>query len=176
MAGFKFEVIPSDYPEPLHSSVLCDPAEFAMQLALQKGKEVFSRPGKASLVLSADTIGLLGHEVLEKPVDRNDARRMLKLLSGKTHQVITAIAIYIPGVADPKRALVTTDVTFHHLSEEEIEQYLDTGEYTDKAAAYAIQGRACVFVARIDGDYFNVVGLPIATVWAMLKDYFEIAV
>lgn len=176
MAGLEFEVVPSVYQEPLHSSVLTDPRAFAAQLAFEKGKEVFARLGEKSMVLGADTIGVLGHEVLEKPVDRDDAKRMLKLLSGKTHQVVTAVALFIPGVEQPQERLISTNVTFYPLSEEDIDRYLETEEYADKAAAYAIQGRACVFVERIEGDYFNVVGLPMATVWAMLKDHFQISV
>lgn len=176
MAGLEFEVIPSVYQEPLHSSVLSDPRAFAAQLAHEKGKEVFARLGETSMVLSADTIGVLGHEVLEKPVDRDDAKRMLKFLSGKTHQVVTAVALFIPGMAKPEERLVSTNVTFYPLSEADIDRYLETEEYADKAAAYAIQGRACVFVERIEGDYFNVVGLPMATVWGILKDYFHISV
>ena len=169
MAGFEFEIIPSTYQEPLHSDRLCDPREFARELALGKGKEVFERTGKTRWVLSADTVGIIGHEVLEKPLDRADAKRMLQALSGKEHIVLTVVALFSPDHDDPLVEEVTTKVLFSELEEKEIERYLDHDEYQDKAAAYAIQGRASVFVEKIEGDYFNVVGLPISTVSKMLK-------
>jgi septum formation protein len=170
MVGLDFEVIPSLYVEPSHSDHLVEAALFAQDVALGKGQEVFDRYENKHLVLSADTIGLIDDIVLEKPIDREDAKRMLKLMSGKTHAVLTAVALFIPGKAEPLLKTVTTQVSFRDLSGEEIEIYLDQEEYSDKAAAYAIQGKAAVFVERIEGEYFNVVGLPIVTVWEMLKE------
>jgi len=170
MAGFVFEVMPSTYEEPLHSDRLIHPHAFARELALGKGKEVFERMKKKRLVLSADTIGIIGDEVLEKPRDRTDAKRMLQALSGKVHTVLTVVALFSPHHEEPLVEEVTTLVRFARLAENDIEDYLDHEEYGDKAAAYAIQGRASVFVEKIEGDYFNVVGLPIFTVARMLKD------
>lgn len=169
MVGLSFEVVPSTYHEPLHSQHLTAPEVFTQELACEKGKEVFHRIGKNKLVLAADTVGIIENEVLEKPKDRADAKRMLQLLSGRDHRVLTALALYSPGRQEPMLSTVETKVFFGHLDEQAIEKYLDGGEYADKAAAYAIQGKASVFVEKIEGDYFNVVGLPIATVWKMLK-------
>jgi len=168
MVGLDFEVVPSWYEEPSHSTRLIDPQSFAEELAFEKGREVYGRLQREVLVLAADTIGVLGDQVLEKPKDKEDARRMLQLLSGRQHTVITSLALFSPQ-RQPVLESVSTKVSFYPLTEEDIEQYLLTGEYTDKAAAYAIQGSAAVFVEKIIGDYWNVVGLPIATVWKLLK-------
>lgn len=168
MVGLDFEVVPSRYEEPSHSTRLIDPQSFAEELAFEKGREVYGRLQREVLVLAADTIGVLGDQVLEKPRDKEDARRMLQLLSGRQHTVITSIALFSPQ-RQPVLESVSTKVSFYSMSEQDIEQYLLTGEYTDKAAAYAIQGSAAVFVEKIVGDYWNVVGLPIATVWKLLK-------
>jgi len=149
---------------------MTDPQSFAEELAFEKGKEVYGRLQNEALVLAADTIGVIGHQVLEKPKDRDDARRTLKELSGKQHTVITSIALFAPNT-QPQLESVSTKVSFYPLSDEDIEGYLQTEEYQDKAAAYAIQGRAAVFVEKIMGDYWNVVGLPISTVWKLLKQY-----
>lgn len=173
MVGLSFEVIPSTYQEPLHSEHLAAPEAFTQELAREKGREVFERIGKTKLVLAADTVGIIESQVLEKPKDRADAKRMLQLLSGRVHRVLTALALYSPARQDPILHSIETKVAFVHLDEEMIEKYLDGDEYADKAAAYAIQGKASVFVEKIEGDYFNVVGLPIATVWKMLKQTSE---
>lgn len=170
MVGLDFEIMPSLYEEPLHSSRLVDPQSFAEELAFEKGKEVYSRLEQESLVLSADTIGIIGQQVLEKPKDKEDARRMIQLLSGRQHEVITSVALFSPD-QQPQIETVITKVSFLTLSPEDIEHYLSSEEYKDKAAAYAIQGKAAVFVDKILGDYWNVVGLPIATVWKLLKPY-----
>ncbi|MDP2691319.1 MAG: nucleoside triphosphate pyrophosphatase [bacterium] len=167
-AGLDFTVIPSDYEEPRHSDHLSDPKAFVEEIALQKGKEVFERMGKKCLVLSADTIGVIEDTVLEKPRDREDAKRMLKLMSGRKHVVLTAIALFAPHEENPVQETVSTEVFFRALEEGEIEHYLDVAEYQDKAAAYAIQGEAAIFVEKIIGDYLNIVGLPLVTVWKML--------
>lgn len=169
--GLQFRVEPSNYQEPLHSDHLSEPVEFAKLLASEKGKEVNSRISDPSYILSADTIGLLGDVVLEKPSDREDAKRMLQVMSGKTHQIITALCLFAPGRDEPYQDVVITKVGFRELSEQEIENYLDVANYSDKAAAYAIQEHAAVFVNHIEGDYFNIVGLPIATVWKRLIDH-----
>lgn len=169
MVGLRFEVIPSTYVEPLHSQHLSAPEIFTQELAREKGREVFERIGKNKLVLAADTVGIIEDEVLEKPKDRDDAKRMLQLLSGREHRVLTALALYSPDLQQPMIQSVETKVSFIQLDEATIESYLDSGEYADKAAAYAIQGRASIFVEKITGDYFNIVGLPISTVWKMLK-------
>lgn len=170
MVGLDFEVVPSTYIEPTHSTRLVDPQSFAEELAYEKGREVYARLQREVLVLAADTIGVIGDQVLEKPKDKDDARRMLTLLSGKQHTVITSIALFSPD-KPPVLESVTTKVVFGSLEEEDVERYLETGEYMDKAASYAIQGQAAIFIEKINGDYWNVVGLPIATVWKLLKAY-----
>lgn len=164
-----FEVMPSKFEEPLHSSVLMHPEKFVEYLALEKGKEVLSRLQKKTIVLSADTIGVIDHEVLEKPKDREHAKTMMKKLSGKTHEVLTAVAVFFPGRKKPVIKTISTRVTFHPLTEKEIKQYLDRGEYLEKAGAYAIQKTASLFVKEIQGDFYNIVGLPVSAVYQILK-------
>lgn len=170
MIGLEFTVVPSLYQEPSHSDHLVEASLFVQDVALGKGQEVFDRYEQQQLVLSADTIGLIEETVLEKPRDREDAHRMLRLMSGKTHAVLTAVALFIPGREEPLLKTITTQVRFRQLTDEEISLYLDQEEYMDKAAAYAIQGKASIFVEHIEGDYFNIVGLPVVSVWEMLKE------
>jgi len=124
-------------------------------------------PGAAPQVLGADTTVVIDNQVLAKPVDAADASRMLRLLSGRTHRVITGVAVVTANRTEV--AAEVTGVRFLTLSEEEIEAYIATGEPMDKAGAYAIQGRAARWIPRITGDYFNVVGLPLALVSTMLE-------
>ena len=121
------------------------------------------------VILSADTIVYAPEtdEVLGKPKDKSDAVRMLTGLSGRTHKVITGVTLRYPG-GEARSFAEVTEVTFRRLSAEEIEEYCATDEPYDKAGAYGIQGRACVFVEGIRGDYFNVVGLPVCRVYAEL--------
>jgi septum formation protein len=118
-------------------------------------------------VLGADTTVVVDEHILEKPADAADARRMLTLLAGRTHEVITGICLLGPGSAIVEHEL--TVVKFAPLSPAEIDEYVATGEPFDKAGAYGIQGRASAFVERIEGCYFNVVGLPVARVAKLLK-------
>jgi septum formation protein len=118
-------------------------------------------------VLGADTTVTLDEHILGKPEDAADAARMLRLLSGRTHRVITGVAVV--SAEGTEAAAEVTAVSFRTLSEEEIAAYVATGEPMDKAGAYAIQGRAARWIPRIEGCYFNVVGLPIARVCAMLE-------
>ena len=152
----EFEVRPSAFNE---NSVTADtPKELTMLLAQKKAESVPHAADEA--VVGCDTVVALGDEVLGKPENRADARRMLTALSGKTHAVYTGVCVLYG-----EKQLVfaeRTDVTFFALSEEEIESYLDTEEPYDKAGAYGLQGRAALFVERITGDYNNVVGLPAA--------------
>jgi septum formation protein len=123
-------------------------------------------PAAALQVLAADTTVTLDNQILGKPSEPADAARMLRLLSGRTHQVITGIAIVT--ATSTHVAAETTAVTFIALSDKDIADYIATGEPMDKAGAYAIQGRAARWIPRIEGDYFNVVGLPIALVSSLL--------
>ena len=166
-AGFDFEVRPSHIVEEIQPGER--PEEFARRAAREKAMDVaaFSPPG--SFVLGADTVVVIDGEVLGKPSDLEDATRMLRLLSGRTHQVHTGICLV--RAPDEIEALKheTTLVTFRELDEEEIRSYVESGEPLDKAGAYAVQGLASKFVTRISGCYSNVVGLPVALVYGILK-------
>ena len=166
-AGFQFDVRPSGIEEnrlPGES-----PEDFARRLARDKARDVARKSAPGSLVLGADTVVAINGEILEKPVDAADAARMLRMLSGQTHRVITGVCL----VRVPEAVLAwtheTTLVTFRNLTEEEIGSYIESGEPFDKAGGYAIQGLASRFVPRIEGCYFNVVGLPIPLVYEILR-------
>jgi len=163
-AGLDFIVRPAHIPEQRQGSE--PPREYALRLAREKARAVAARdPG--AFVLGADTIVVADEHVLEKPLDAADAARMLRLLSGRTHQVTTGICVVGPGVDDSDAE--TTGVTMSLISEDEIRSYIATGEPMDKAGAYAIQGIASRWVSRIDGCYFNVVGLPVPLVYRLLR-------
>ncbi|MGB7264513.1 MAG: Maf family protein [Terracidiphilus sp.] len=176
-AGYTFAVHPAHIAEdPLAGE---DPIAYVTRLAREKAEAVFreltgdkavaekARPAEGSfVVLGADTTVTLDSTILGKPENASDAARMLRLLSGRTHRVITGVAVVTVGRTEV--AAEATAVRFLTLSDEEIEAYVGTGEPMDKAGAYAIQGRAARWIPRIEGCYFNVVGLPLALVCGML--------
>ena len=170
-AGFTFQVHPAQIPEDPRPNE--DPIAYVARLAREKAQTVFAqlaaRPEVASdlAVLGADTTVTLDDQILGKPSDPADAARILRLLSGRTHRVITGVAVVT--AAHTEVASESTAVRFLTLSEEEIAAYIATGEPMDKAGAYAIQGRAARWIPRIEGDYFNVVGLPISLVSSLLE-------
>jgi septum formation protein len=168
-AGYRFEVQASAVPESRRPDE--DPIRFATRLAREKAEEVFAlQPAQVEpvMVLGADTIVVCDGEVLGKPVDAADAARMLLLLSGRTHQVITGVAVvWGSGLAEVAAEL--TQVTMRTLSPHEVSSYVASGEPMDKAGAYAIQGYAGRWIPRISGCYFNVVGLPLALVTSLLE-------
>ena len=143
--------------------------DFARRTAREKALEVAASSPPGSLVLGADTVVAVGGEILGKPADPEGAARMLRLLSGATHRVISGVCLV--RAPDQVEALesATTLVTFRPLGAEEIRDYVRTGEPLDKAGAYAIQGAASRFVTHIDGCYSNVVGLPVPNVCELLK-------
>ena len=193
-AGFVFQVHPAHIPEDPEPNE--DPIVYVVRLARQKAETVLAQltaegaPGPSQLgtgegsnhealtILGADTTVVLDNQILGKPEDAADAFRMLRLLSGRTHRVITGVSLVsaMPGQnrteGDPARAASTaaevTAVQFLSLSEAEIAAYIATGEPNDKAGAYAIQGHAARWIPRIEGCYFNVVGLPISLVATLL--------
>lgn len=164
-AGFDFDVHAQDVDERLLPGE--DPATHVIRLAREKARKVLLRRDREA-VLAADTVVVIDGAVLGKPADDRDAARMLRQLSGRTHQVLTGVAVRVPGRESSD--LARTDVRFVPLSEGEIAWYVASGEPRDKAGAYAIQGLASRFAERIDGSYSNVVGLPIALVYRMLQD------
>jgi septum formation protein len=163
-AGFLFEVAPVDLDERLHDGEA--PEEYVQRLAQAKTTAAASKAPEA-IVLGADTTVVVRGHVLAKPVDGADAARMLRLLSGRTHEVLTGIC-----VRQGKRSLVhaeTSRVRMANLNDAEIDWYVATGEPFDKAGGYAVQGLASRFIEGIEGSYSNVVGLPIASLYNLLK-------
>jgi len=162
--GIPFEVVPAGIDEVSLPDET--PVEFATRAAGEKGLAVatrLEREGRRPWIVSADTVVVAGSEILTKPADRRDARSMIERLSGRTHTVVTGWAAgRFSGRWISEHS--ETRVTFHRLSGEEMDRYIATGEGMDKAGAYAIQKIGSFLVDRIDGDYFNVVGLPISRV------------
>jgi septum formation protein len=146
------------------------PAELAKTISLEKAKAVAVRhPG--SIIIAADTFGVLGGSLLGKPPDEDGARNMLKRMSGRCHSVVTGFAILDTDTGQYVSKAVETKVYFRKLDDEEIAAYVRTGEPLDKAGAYAIQGRGALLVDKIDGDYNNVVGLPLGSLAQELKRF-----
>ncbi|MEW6367734.1 MAG: nucleoside triphosphate pyrophosphatase [Acidobacteriota bacterium] len=157
--GLRFRAVSADVDEQRRAGE--SPASFARRLAVDKALAARGRGDGDAWYIGADTIVVLGRQVLGKPGSRREAARMLRLLSGRTHRVITGVAIVDGGTG---RALAAADVTvvkFRRLTESEIERYVRTGEPMDKAGAYGIQEGAAAFVERIEGNYLNVVGFPV---------------
>jgi septum formation protein len=160
--GFTFDILSPDIDESVRSA---EPADaYVLRLAREKAAQVAGRAGGRP-VLAADTTVVLDGEILGKPGSKDEARAMLTKLSGRTHDVFTGVAL---AGAAPASTLVRTQVTFRPLSAAEIHWYVETGEPMDKAGAYAIQGKAAAFVARIDGSPTNVIGLPLGEALELL--------
>ena len=172
-ANIKFEVKTSDIDETVLDGEM--PISLVLRLALEKGMEI-SNNHPQELIISADTIVVCDNQILGKPLDENDAIKMLTKLSARTHQVITGISLI--HLATNKKIIdyVVSDVKFKQLSQQDIIDYVNTKESLDKAGAYGIQGYGAMLVEKIDGDYFNIVGLPISKLSDLLKKYFNINV
>ena len=166
--GVVFEVCPSSAKEVMTSSL---PQEVVQDLSRCKGQEVFEKTSGDVLVIGADTVVAFQDSILGKPADESMARDMLRRLQGRRHQVYTGVTLFIrqDGAKIQKSFYEKTEVVFYPMSEEEIDAYVKTKEPMDKAGAYGIQGRSAVFVEKIDGDYNNVVGLPLARLYQELK-------
>ncbi len=167
-AGIHFTVLSSavdETPFPGES-----PQDHVQRLATAKAELVAARAVGPAIIIAADTVVTLDGRILGKPRSSDDARHMLEKLSGRTHSVITGVALIRLPDAERRTFVETTHVHFVPLSPEEITRYLATGEPHDKAGAYAIQGRAGRFIPRIDGCYFNVVGLPLARLQHSLNE------
>jgi septum formation protein len=163
-AAIRFTVEPAHVAE--QPAAHEGPVDYAQRLARDKARTVFAHHPQ-SAVLGADTVVVVDQHLLEKPNNTADAARMLRLLSGRTHQVITGVCLVAPAFEQTEAEI--TRVVFSPLSEREIVAYVASGEPLDKAGAYAIQGMASRWVERIEGCYFNVVGLPVARVYRMLR-------
>jgi septum formation protein len=164
-AGIAFRIEPAhigEDPKPGESATAC-----AERLAREKAVAVRDKY-PSDVVLGADTTVVVNGEMLAKPADNKDAARMLRLLSGRTHQVTTGVCLAGSGFEDTRSE--TTAVTVEPIPEDEIQRYVSTGEPMDKAGGYAIQGIASRWISRIEGDYCNVVGLPISLVCRMLRE------
>jgi septum formation protein len=165
-AGIEFVVKPANIPETRRESEA--PQAFAERMAREKTRAVWAG-AKDEYVLGADTIVVVDDLVLGKPEDELDAARMLRLLSGRKHHVITGVCLIGSDFEDVRSE--TTAVRFSALSDDDIRDYIATGEPMDKAGAYAIQGMASRWISKIEGDYSNVVGLPVALALQMLRQH-----
>ena len=165
-AGIEFVVHPANIEEVQFASET--PKAFAERMARDKARVVRDLfPNQ--IVLAADTVVVIDDEILGKPRDPQDAERMLRLLSARKHFVITGVCLSGNGFEDVRSE--TTPVHFSEPTPDEIRAYVESGEPMDKAGAYAIQGMASRWIQRIEGDYFNVVGLPVDLVWRMLREH-----
>ena len=168
LIGLNFEVIPPDIKEKQVFGDVSDLEEACKKVALLKARNVTEKV-KSGIIISADTIGLINNRILTKPKNKEDAKKILKMLSGKEHTVITALVILDLDNKKEIVDVVKTRVKFRKWSNEEINNYVESGEPLDKAAAYAIQGRAASFVEEIHGCFYNVVGLPLARLVEILN-------
>lgn len=165
VSGADESAIPQDLP----------PSLYVQELAALKCASVASGY-KSGLVIGADTVVLFNGQILGKPIDSADARHTLSSLSGHTHAVYTGIAVCDAATGKMVTAAECTRVTFGKLSDAEIDAYIASGEYADKAGSYGVQGRAGRFVSHIEGDFFNVVGLPVYRLKCLIRDEFEILI
>lgn len=160
-----FTVIPAEISEEID---IDDPIEYVKSLAKQKALHVSM--ANDGIIIAADTIVVLNDEILGKPKDENDARNMLNKLIGNAHSVYTGVCVIDTVSGENVNDYEKTDVFFRALSANEIGEYIKTKEPMDKAGAYGIQGRACSFIERIEGCYYNVMGLPAAKLHNILKN------
>jgi len=168
MIGFEdFKVIADTSEELITPGIT--PEEQVCKLSLQKAQNVAGKCSKDDIIIAADTLVYLDNEPLGKPDSRTDAEMMLKRLSNRKHSVYTGVTILRDDKCISKAE--KTDVYFREVTEDEIKSYVATGEPMDKAGSYAAQGGAAVFVKRIEGDFFNVIGLPLCSLSTMLKEF-----
>ena len=169
--GFDFVVMPAKIDENDFSDGV-NPEQHVKDLSLKKAEYIAKKINEPAIVLGSDTIVVLNGTILNKPVDKPDAMRMLNTLSGNTHVVYTGIALVDVVSGRNSVAVQKTDVTFRKLSGDEIEAYVETGSPLDKAGAYGIQDDfGAVFVEHINGCYYNIVGLPLELLYSTLKKF-----
>lgn len=168
-AGLQFQVKPSGIEENLSAD---EPHELVIALAQSKSRDIAAREDGPAVIIGADTIVVSEGICLGKPTDKADAFRMLKILSGKTHQVMTGVCLIASdgGKTMEKLFYESTDVTMYEISDDDAYWYIDTKEPLDKAGSYGIQGLGSILVQKINGDYANVVGLPIARVFREYRE------
>lgn len=172
-AGFDFEILPADVDESLHPRESA--ADYVRRLAEEKARAAARKLAATSgsnsgVVVAADTVVAVQNEILGKPASPDDARAMLRRLSGRTHEVLTGLAVLLLAGRDTEVVVESTRVTFARMTDREIEEYIASGEPFDKAGAYAIQARGGKFITRIEGCYFNVMGLPLARLYSILRE------
>lgn len=165
----EYDIRPADCDEALPEGIKAQ--EAVEYLSLIKNKATVETCDENSLVISADTVVAVEGEILGKPQDKEDARRMISLLSGREHQVFTGVTLSLNG--NFKTFSEKTDVVFYKLTDKEIEDYISTDEPYDKAGAYGIQGKAGLLVKAVNGDYYNVVGLPVARLKREITEFIE---
>lgn len=165
----EYDIRPADCDEALPEGIKAQ--EAVEYLSLIKNKATVEICDENSLVISADTVVAVEGEILGKPQDKEDARRMISLLSGREHQVFTGVTLSLKG--NFKTFSEKTDVIFYKLTDKEIEDYISTDEPYDKAGAYGIQGKAGLLVKAVNGDYYNVVGLPVARLKREITEFIE---
>lgn len=166
--GVQFTTAPADVDERARPGET--PEGYAERLSLEKARAAAVTAGEG-IVIAADTIVVLENDILGKPADAQDAVRMLSVLSGRTHRVITALTVMDAANGKTLNRLSHTNVRFRRLSAEEIASYVQTGEPLDKAGAYGIQEKGALLVSGIEGCYFNVVGLPLSLLDEMLREF-----
>lgn len=170
--GLVFDIIPSDCEENVPDGI--SPELLVKELAILKAKDVAQKvKEKNTLIIGADTVVAAGDEIMGKPIDREDAKRMLRNLSGSTHHVYTGICVIRKTDGTLFACSECTKIIFRELSDAEINEYVESGESDDKAGAYAVQAGGGHFVDRIDGDFDNVVGLPVNRLLKILRDEFQ---
>lgn len=163
--GIEFECFPSDREEICSTNVPCD---MVVELALLKAMDVAEKiAGEFELVIGADTVVACDDKILGKPADREDAVKMLSMIQGRKHQVYTGVALIFKN--EKHTFYKKTDVYVCKMTEDEINAYISTGEPMDKAGAYGIQGRFASYIEKIEGDYYNVVGLPVSAIVQSIK-------
>jgi septum formation protein len=166
--GLKFKVEPSNYEEDIKSGI--EPHKIAQRISLEKAEIVASKH-KNAIVIAADTFIVFGGQILGKPRTENEALKMLETLNGKSHSVITGFSIMDTAKNKTLSKSIETKVYVRKLTSAEINTYVKSKEPLDKAGAYAIQGLGSVIVERIEGDYFNVMGLPLSALTEALKEF-----
>ncbi|MBR5155330.1 MAG: septum formation inhibitor Maf [Clostridia bacterium] len=172
--GLKFEILPDSTPEPMNDSIR--PDEMVMNLAKFKGENILKQlnPKEEAIIIAADTVVAVNDRILGKPKTKEEAFEMLTLLSGKSHSVYTGVYIIENSSKKSANFYEKTEVYFKSLDINEIKDYINIGEPMDKAGSYGIQNFGSLFVEKIHGDYFNVVGLPVCHLGKVLKQDFGI--